>query len=59
MIAGVAHHGPEKAQECSGGREPAVRLPRFIREPRQRLHQSLGYKTPEQFEAENVPALAA
>ena len=26
---------------------------------RQRLHQSLGYKTPEQFEAENAPALAA
>lgn len=26
---------------------------------RQRLHQTLGYKTPEQFEAENAPALAA
>lgn len=26
---------------------------------RQRLHQSLDYKTPEQFEAENAPALAA
>ena len=26
---------------------------------RQRLHQALGYKTPEQFEAENAPALAA
>ena len=26
---------------------------------RQRLHQSLGYKTPEQFEAENAPAIAA
>lgn len=26
---------------------------------RQRLHQSLGYKTPEQFEADNAPALAA
>jgi len=26
---------------------------------RQRLHQSLGYKTPNQFEAENAPALAA
>jgi len=26
---------------------------------RQRLHQSLGYKTPEQYEAENAPALAA
>lgn len=26
---------------------------------RQRLHQSLGYKTPEQFDAENAPALAA
>jgi putative transposase len=26
---------------------------------RQRLHQTLGYKTPEQFEAENAPVLAA
>ncbi len=26
---------------------------------RQRLHQSLGYKTPEQYEAENAPAIAA
>lgn len=26
---------------------------------RQRLHQTLGYKTPEQFEAENAPAIAA
>lgn len=26
---------------------------------RQRLHQSLGYQTPEQFEAENAPAIAA
>jgi putative transposase len=26
---------------------------------RQRLHQTLGYKSPEQFEAENAPALAA
>ena len=26
---------------------------------RQRLHQSLGYKTPEQYEAENAPAVAA
>ena len=26
---------------------------------RQRLHQSLGYKTPEQFEADNAPALVA
>ena len=26
---------------------------------RQRLHESLGYKTPEQFEAEHAPALAA
>ena len=26
---------------------------------RQRLHQSLGYKTPEQYEAENAPARAA
>jgi len=26
---------------------------------RQRLHQSLGYKTPEQYEAEHAPAIAA
>jgi hypothetical protein len=32
---------------------------RFKVSDRQRLHQSLGYKTPEQFEAENAPAFAA
>ena len=26
---------------------------------RERLHQTLGYKTPDQYEAENAPALAA
>jgi transposase InsO family protein len=26
---------------------------------RQQLHQSLGYKTPEQFETDNAPTLAA